>query len=167
MVKSSSDEASLSVLPFPRACGCCMIRPPAENPMDTLSKRDRSVRMSLVRGVDTKPEIKVRSIVHRLGYRYRLHVSKLPGKPDLVFPRLHKVLFVHGCFWHRHSGCSLARLPKSRLDFWKPKLDGNHSRDMRNASLLRRAGWRVSVVWECEIGKRDRLTRKIKRFLNA
>jgi DNA mismatch endonuclease (patch repair protein) len=135
--------------------------------MDTLSPRDRSVRMSLVRGADTKPEMKVRSLVHRLGFRYRLHVSKLPGKPDLVFPKRHKVLFVHGCFWHRHSGCSLARLPKSRLDFWKPKLDGNRNRDLRNASLLRRTGWKVCVVWECELRKSDRLKMKIERFLNA
>ena len=135
--------------------------------MDTLSPRDRSVRMALVRGADTKPEMKVRSIVHRLGYRYRLHVSKLPGKPDLVFPKLHKVLFVHGCFWHRHSGCSLARLPKSKLDFWKPKLEGNHSRDQRNAMQLRKIGWKVGVVWECELVKLNRLTAKIERFLNA
>jgi DNA mismatch endonuclease (patch repair protein) len=123
--------------------------------------------MSLVRGANTKPEMKVRSIVHRLGFRYRLHVSKLPGKPDLVFPKLHKVLFVHGCFWHRHSGCSLARLPKSRLDFWKPKLEGNRRRDLRNLSRLRRAGWKVGVVWECELAKSDRLKTKIERFLDA
>jgi DNA mismatch endonuclease (patch repair protein) len=135
--------------------------------MDTLSPRDRSVRMSLVRGADTKPEMKVRSIVHRLGFRYRLHVSKLPGKPDLVFPKLHKVLFVHGCFWHRHSGCLLARLPKSRLDFWKPKLEGNRKRDLLNAAQLRKAGWKVGIVWECELVKSDRLTTKIERFLDA
>jgi DNA mismatch endonuclease (patch repair protein) len=135
--------------------------------MDTLSPQDRSVRMSLVRGADTKPERKVRSIVHRLGFRYRLHVSKLPGKPDLVFPKLHKVLFVHGCFWHRHSGCSLARLPKSRLDFWEPKLEGNRKRDLLNAGRLRKAGWKVGVVWECELVKSDRLTTKIERFLDA
>jgi DNA mismatch endonuclease, patch repair protein len=123
--------------------------------------------MALVRGKDTQPERKVRSIVHRLGYRYRLHVSKLPGKPDLVFPKLHKVLFVHGCFWHRHSGCSLARLPKSRLNFWVPKLTANRRRDLRNAAQLRRTGWKAFVIWECELGKADRLEKKIKRFLDA
>jgi DNA mismatch endonuclease, patch repair protein len=123
--------------------------------------------MALVRGKDTQPERKVRSMVYGFGYRYRLHVSKLPGKPDLVFPKLHKVLFVHGCFWHRHLGCSLARLPKSRLDFWLPKLSANRQRDIRNAARLRRAGWRVCVIWECQLAKSDRLEKKIKRFLNA
>ena len=122
--------------------------------------------MALIRGTDTKPEMKVRSTAHRLGYRYKLHVSTLPGKPDLVFPKRHKVLFVHGCFWHRHSGCSLARLPKSRLDFWVPKLNANHRRDLKNAAQLRRAGWTVGVIWECEIGAADKLENKIKRFLN-
>ena len=120
--------------------------------MDTLSRRERSERMALIRGTDTKPEMKVRSTAHRLGYRYKLHVSTLPGKPDLVFPKRHKVLFVHGCFWHRHSGCSLARLPKSRLDFWVPKLNANHRRDLKNAAQLRRAGWTVGVIWEYEQG---------------
>jgi DNA mismatch endonuclease (patch repair protein) len=123
--------------------------------------------MSLVRGTDTKPEMKVRSIVHRLGFRYRLHDSSLPGKPDIVFPRLHKVLFVHGCFWHRHFGCSLGRLPKSRLDFWKPKLENNRDRDRRNVSRLRRAEWKVCIVWECEVSNPERLTNKVERFLNA
>ena len=122
--------------------------------------------MALIRGVDTKPEMTVRSIAHRLGYRYRLHVSTLPGKPDMVFPKLHKVLFVHGCFWHRHLGCSLARLPKSKLDFWIPKLSSNRKRDIRNAAELRRAGWKVGVIWECEISSADKLERKIKGFLN-
>jgi len=120
--------------------------------MDTLSRRERSERMALIRGTDTKPEMKVRSTAHRLGYRYKLHVSTLPGKPDLVFPKRHKGLFVHGCFWHRHSGCSLARLPKSRLDFWVPKLNANHRRDLKNAAQLRRAGWTVGVIWEYEQG---------------
>ncbi|MGO9404235.1 MAG: very short patch repair endonuclease [Terriglobales bacterium] len=135
--------------------------------MDTLTRQERSLRMSLVRGTDTKPEMAVRSTVHGLGYRYRLHVSKLPGKPDLVFPKLQKVLFVHGCFWHRHLGCSLARLPKSRLDFWVPKLTANRRRDRRNAAQLRKAGWKVCVVWECELSDTDRLEKKIKRFLDA
>ena len=123
--------------------------------------------MSLVRATNTKPELKVRSAVHRLGFRYKLHVSNLPGKPDLVFPKLHKVLFVHGCFWHRHSRCSLARLPKSRLDFWVPKLTANRERDIRNAARLRRAGWKVCVIWECELSKGDKAKQKLQRFLNA
>jgi DNA mismatch endonuclease, patch repair protein len=135
--------------------------------MDTLSRRQRSERMALIRGTDTKPELRVRSIVHRLGYRYRLHVPKMPGKPDLVFPKLHRVLFVHGCFWHRHLGCSLARLPKSRLNFWVPKLTENRQRDLKNAARLRRAGWKVRVIWECELSNADKLEKKITRFLNA
>lgn len=133
--------------------------------MDTLSRRERSLRMALVRGIDTKPELRVRSLVHSLGYRYRLHVSALPGRPDLVFPKRHKVLFVHGCFWHRHSGCTLARLPKSRMDFWLPKLTSNHERDRRNAAKLRKAGWKVCVVWECELKDLNKVTEKIARFL--
>ena len=104
--------------------------------MDTLTPSERSKRMGLIRGADTRPELRVRSIVHRCGYRYRLHVPALPGKPDLVFPRLRKVIFVHGCFWHRHPDCSLARLPKSRLHFWLPKLTHNRQRDIRNIRRL-------------------------------
>src|SRR5471032_1190886 len=104
---------------------------------DTLSRAERSERMSRVKGKDSKAELMVRSLTHRLGYRFRLHGSNLPGKPDLVFASREKVIFVHGCFWHRHSRCALARLPKSRLEFWKPKLDGNRARDKRNIKALR------------------------------
>jgi DNA mismatch endonuclease (patch repair protein) len=135
--------------------------------MDTLSRVERSKRMSLVRSTDTKPELLVRTIAHKSGYRYRLHVSKLPGKPDLVFPRLRKIVFIHGCFWHRHHACALARLPKSRLDFWVPKLTQNHERDLKNIAKLRRAGWRVKVIWECEISKIDRLEKRLRAFLGG
>src|SRR5262245_44191753 len=102
--------------------------------MDTLSASERSKRMALVRSKNTKPEVVVRKLVHSLGHRFRLHGRKLPGRPDLVFARQKKVLFVHGCFWHRHSDtrCALARLPKSRLEFWLPKLESNRLRDRRN-----------------------------------
>jgi DNA mismatch endonuclease (patch repair protein) len=121
--------------------------------------------MAAVRGKDTGPEMLVRRLAHSLGYRYRLHVRKLPGAPDLVFPGRKMIIFVHGCFWHRHPGCSLARLPKSRLDFWLPKLEGNHERDAKNVNLLRRDGWRVKVIWECETKKLGRLRAKIEKFL--
>ena len=134
---------------------------------DLLTQARRSALMSKIRGKDTKPEKEIRSIVHRLGFRYRLHVSELPGKPDLVFPKRRKVLFVHGCFWHRHLACSLARLPKSRLDFWVPKLTANRQRDTRNTARLRRAGWKTCVIWECELSEANKLEKKIKRFLNA
>lgn len=109
----------------------------------------------------------VRRLVHSLGYRYRLHRSDLPGRPDLVFPRHHVVIFIHGCFWHRHSdpACRLARLPKSRLDFWAPKLTANQIRDERNQQELARLGWRVLVVWECELGDRERLRARLETFL--
>ncbi len=122
--------------------------------------------MALVRGVDTKPELKVRKALHALGYRYRLHDKRLPGSPDLVFPGRRKVVFVHGCFWHRHEGCNLARLPKSRLDFWLPKLEGNRQRDVRKLEGLAELGWAATVVWECELRDMPRLTSRLVRFLN-
>ena len=123
--------------------------------------------MSRVRGRDTAPEEVIRRLVTSLGYRYRLHGRKLPGRPDLVFARRRRVIFVHGCFWHRHgsSRCRLARLPKSRLEFWRPKLEGNRQRDRRNLSALRRAGWRVLVIWECQLRDAAVLTRRIRTFL--
>lgn len=134
---------------------------------DSLSRAERSERMGRIRGTDTKPELTVRRLVHGLGFRYRLHDRKLPGKPDLVFAKSKKIIFVHGCFWHRHEdpGCKLARLPKSRLEFWLPKLEGNRIRDKKIMADLEKMGWNVMVVWECQIGKKARLTARIKRFL--
>ena len=136
--------------------------------MDTLTAAARSERMSRVRGTDTKPEILVRRLVHGMGFRYRLHVSCLPGKPDLVFPSRRKIIFVHGCFWHRHPGgrCKLARMPKSRLEFWKPKLEKNRGRDLKSQRALRRDGWKVLVLWECAIKSPD-LADTIREFLEA
>lgn len=134
---------------------------------DTLSPEARSERMSRVRGKDTKPEMAVRRTVHAMGYRYRLHRRDLPGIPDLVFGRLKKVIFVHGCFWHRHPDpkCKLARMPKSRLDFWRPKLEGNRRRDEAVQAELRGSGWRVMVVWECGIGHKEQLENSVREFL--
>ena len=114
---------------------------------------------------DTKPEMKVRRLVHRLGYRYRLHASEIAGKPDMVFPARRCVIFVSGCFWHRHRGCPLCRMPKTKLEFWEPKLEGNRKRDSRNQRKLRRDGWRVLVVWECQLTNEESLKRRIMRFL--
>ncbi|MGB9197358.1 MAG: DNA mismatch endonuclease Vsr [Terriglobales bacterium] len=133
--------------------------------MDTLSPAQRSRRMSLVRSKDTKPELRVRRIAHRLGYRFRLHQGHLPGKPDLVFTRLRKVVFVHGCFWHRHAGCPRTRTPKSRFDFWVPKLKGNRLRDLRNMNSLRRLGWKVQIIWECETEWPELIEKRLKGFL--
>jgi DNA mismatch endonuclease (patch repair protein) len=135
--------------------------------MDTVSAERRSEIMGRVRGKDTGPELVVRKLTHGLGYRYRLHRRDLPGQPDLVFPSRHKVIFVHGCFWHRHKGCALARMPKSRQDFWLEKLEGNAKRDGRNERALRLNGWGVMTVWECQLSDRDRLTTRIRRFLDA
>jgi DNA mismatch endonuclease, patch repair protein len=116
--------------------------------MDTLSRKERSRRMALIPGKDTKPELLVRRIVRSCGYRFRLNVAELPGKPDLVFPSRKKVIFVHGCFWHRHPGCAMARLPKTKLRFWLRKLTENRQRDLRNIARLRRRNWGVSVARE-------------------
>lgn len=110
--------------------------------------------MSKVRGKDTKPEMAVRSYLHRRGLRYRLHDRSLPGKPDLVFKSRRVVVFVHGCFWHGHPGCSKARIPKTREEFWRSKIETNAARDRRSIRRLRTLGWRVLVVWQCRISDR-------------
>lgn len=135
--------------------------------LDPLTVRERSERMSRIRSKDTKPEMLVRRIVHGLGYRYRLHASDLPGRPDLVFRPRRKVIFVHGCFWHRHEGCSRNRIPKSpeRQEFWRAKLDGNARRDRLNQAALREKGWDVLVIWECETKDVDRLVKEVTAFL--
>ena len=135
------------------------------SPLDTLSPEARSKRMSLVRGRDTKPELRVRGILRKLGYRYRLQYSGLPGKPDFAFPGKRKAIWVHGCFWHRYEDCSLARLPKGRHDFWVPKLEGNKERDLRDQDEVRQMGWQILVIWECELGNQASVESKIKRFL--
>lgn len=136
--------------------------------MDTLSVHARSERMSLIRSKNTKPELVVRRLVHSLGYRYRLHRKNLPGRPDLVFSSRRKVIFIHGCFWHRHPDphCNLARLPKTRLDFWVPKLEGNHRRDLEIQNQLEQGGWLVLTLWECQLNDLRSLEDNIKRFLD-
>jgi DNA mismatch endonuclease (patch repair protein) len=135
--------------------------------MDTLTAPERSARMARIRGKNTAPEMTVRRMVHGLGYRYRLHAEKLPGRPDLVFGPRRKVIFVHGCFWHRHDDplCKVAHLPKSRLEFWRPKLKANRDRDSRNQELLRAAGWKCLVLWECELGDPSALKGRLQSFL--
>ena len=132
--------------------------------MDRLSPAQRSALMSRVRGRDTKPEHAVRSIAHRLGYRYRLHVADLAGKPDLVFPSRRKIIFVHGCFWHRHR-CKRGALPSTNRSFWKEKLERNRSRDQKAIRTLKKAGWRVLVVWECRTRNSSALKARLGRFL--
>jgi DNA mismatch endonuclease, patch repair protein len=131
---------------------------------DPLSSEERSERMSRIRNADTKPEMVVRGLVYGMGYRYRLHRKDLPGKPDLVFQSRHKVIFVHGCFWHQH-GCSQYRMPRSKLDFWEPKLEGNRARDIRVRNALDMLGWQSLVVWECELKDMDALRQRVRVFL--
>lgn len=133
--------------------------------MDKLTKQRRSWNMSRIAGRDTSPERTVRSILHRLGYRFRLHRSDLPGKPDIVLPRYRTVVLVHGCFWHRHAGCRFAYTPKSNRQFWTAKFDGNKVRDKQVLRQLRRLNWRVIVIWECEARSSDILARKLERLL--
>jgi DNA mismatch endonuclease (patch repair protein) len=134
---------------------------------DSLNRVERSKRMAGIRSRDTGPEMIVRKLVHGMGFRYRLHGASLPGKPDLVFAGRKKVIFVHGCFWHRHpaKSCKLARLPKSRLDFWKPKLEGNRTRDRRTKSELRKLGWEVLTIWECQLRNIDSVSLRVRSFL--
>ena len=134
--------------------------------MDRLTKERRSWLMSRVGGKDTAPEMIVRKLLHGLGYRYRLHVAGMPGKPDMVLPSRRKVVFVHGCFWHAHS-CRLGKTPKTNVDFWQGKAATNAARDAKNSRLLAADGWRVLVVWQCEIKNIAKLERRLIRFLGA
>lgn len=129
----------------------------------------RSRQMALVRSKNTKPEMTVRRLVHSMGYRYRLHAKGLPGKPDLTFGPRRAAIFVHGCFWHRHDdpSCRLSRLPRSRLDFWGPKLQGNAARDLRNVAALEAAGWRVLTIWECQMKDLTALQQRLRSFLEC
>ena len=135
--------------------------------MDTFSRAQRSKIMRLVRSQDTKPEMAVRRLAHGLGYRFRLHRKDLPGKPDLVFPSRRKIIFVHGCFWHQHRCKRGNRIPSSRQEYWLAKLQGNAARDKIVVRKLRKLGWGVLVVWECQTkpNKLDRLANRIARFL--
>jgi DNA mismatch endonuclease (patch repair protein) len=120
--------------------------------------------MSRIRGKDTKPEIAVRSLLHKLGYRFRLKSCSLPGRPDIVLPKYHAVVFVHGCFWHRHSGCRFAYAPKSRVEFWNTKFECNVARDRLVYVELDTLNWHHLTVWECELRDKASLTLKIEEF---
>jgi DNA mismatch endonuclease (patch repair protein) len=134
---------------------------------DKLSPERRSANMRNIRSKHTSPEMTVRRLVHAMGFRYRLHVPELPGKPDLVFPRLRKIIEVHGCFWHQHQGCIDSRVPTSRVEYWRPKLAGNVGRDRKNQSDLKKMGWKVLTLWECDIKESTKLISRINRFLSV
>ncbi|WP_111748844.1 very short patch repair endonuclease [Salinisphaera orenii] len=136
---------------------------------DVLTPKQRSYAMSQIRGKDTKPELVLRKSLHALGFRYGLHSSNLPGKPDLVFRRYGAVCFVNGCFWHRHSGCRYMTTPANRQEFWEAKFDANVARDRRDQSRLMDTGWRVAVIWECQL-KRHQLpdtVHQLSRWITA
>jgi DNA mismatch endonuclease, patch repair protein len=132
---------------------------------DVFSSEKRSQIMSRVRGTNTRPEVIVRSIIHRMGFRYRLHRRDLPGIPDIVLSKLGKVVLVHGCFWHGHPRCRKSARPQSNSDFWIKKLDRNIARDKANQRALRRLGWRVLVVWECQLKSVGVVQKRLKAFL--
>jgi DNA mismatch endonuclease (patch repair protein) len=133
--------------------------------VDSVSATRRSEIMSRVHSKNTGPEMTVRRLIHKAGFRYRLHVSNLPGQPDLVFPKRKKIIFIHGCFWHAHIGCRRARIPKSRTSFWESKFASNKARDERDILALSKNGWDVLVLWECEL-RDSGLLEKIKEFLS-
>lgn len=131
---------------------------------DHLSSAERSAHMRRIRKVDTKPELIVRQAAHAAGLRFRLHRSDLPGSPDLVFSGRRIALFVHGCFWHQHDSCRLSRQPKSRLEYWLPKLRRNQERDREAAASLAALGWHVMIVWECETADSAMLDRRMREI---
>jgi DNA mismatch endonuclease (patch repair protein) len=132
---------------------------------DIVDRERRSRMMARIGPRHTKPELAVRRLLHRLGFRFRLHRRDLPGRPDLVLARHRLVIFVHGCFWHRHASCSNCTMPKTRPEFWSTKFDQNVARDARNVAALRRSGWRVITIWECETERPHELERRVQRLL--
>ncbi|MBO9445732.1 very short patch repair endonuclease [Ruegeria sp. R14_0] len=135
--------------------------------VDIVDAETRSHMMRNIRGKDTKPELLLRHALHARGFRYRLHHKQLPGRPDLVFPKYGAAVFVHGCFWHRHQGCPKATTPGTREEFWQEKFAKNIARDRRNLNQLQEAGWRVLVVWECELSRSsiDQTVNRVSRWL--
>ena len=133
--------------------------------MDRIPANRRSENMRRIRSSNTKPELVVRSMLHKLGYRFRLHYKNLPGRPDLVFVSRRKAIFVHGCFWHQHKGCADGRLPKSQTGYWLPKLAGNQERDRLRRGQLRRLGWHSLAVWDCQTKDREKLEKRLLAFL--
>lgn len=135
--------------------------------MDHVSRERRSHIMRLVKTADTKPEIAVRRILHRLGFRFRLHCGTLPGRPDVVLPKWLTIVLIHGCFWHRHAGCPKATTPKTKRRYWIKKFDTNVKRDRRVHAQLEELGWRVCVVWQCELSSPEKLAARLDAFIRG
>ena len=132
---------------------------------DIFTKAERSRIMSRVTGKNTKPEILVRKMIHAMGFRFRIHRKDLPGRPDIVLPRFHKAIFVHGCFWHGHKGCIRATRPTTNTDFWNKKIDSNMKRDRRNKEALKKDGWESLAIWACQLQNPETITNRIFNFL--
>lgn len=132
--------------------------------MDVVDEQTRSRMMAGIRGKDTKPELALRRALHARGFRYRIHADNVPGKPDLIFPKFRAVIFVHGCFWHRHEGCRFATTPSTRPDFWQTKFAANVARDIAVRGVLAREGWRVATVWECALRKMEQTSMTADRL---
>jgi DNA mismatch endonuclease (patch repair protein) len=135
--------------------------------VDTISRERRGENMRRIKSKGMKPEMAVRRLVHSMGYRYRLHSKELPGKPDLVFPSLKRIIDVRGCFWHQHRGCIDSHVPKSNADYWGPKLERNKNRDRQNARKWQKLGWRQLTIWECEVSGVPALSAKLRAFLEG
>ena len=150
---------------YMKKCPPRNVGPACDEMADSVSRQERSMIMSRVRSRDTRPEKRVRSILHSLGYRFRLSTRAVPGHPDIVFSRRHKVIFVHGCFWHRHLGCPKTRIPKSNTEFWIAKFQENVARDKRVMELIGHEGWQSLVLWECETNSIPLVVNRVKCFL--
>ncbi len=134
---------------------------------DSISKERRSWNMSRIKSKDTSPELYVRSTLHQAGFRFRLHVKEMPGKPDIVLPKYKTVIFVHGCFWHRHPGCSRSTTPSSNTDYWKTKFERNVERDKKEKEKLHNEGWNVVIIWECEVKEKTKETISFLKKLHS
>ena len=134
--------------------------------MDRISGEHRSWNMSRIKSSNTKPEIIVRSLLHNMGYRFRIHRKDLPGKPDIVLPRYKSVIFVHGCFWHRHKGCKNAASPKTKKTFWREKFRANVERDRKVQKEMKSMGWKIQIIWECELSDPEEVRKSLKSHLN-
>lgn len=135
--------------------------------VDTLTPSKRSAVMAAVKSTDTAPELFVRRLLHKMGFRFRIHRKDLPGKPDIVLPRHKKIIFVHGCFWHGHAGCSKLRMPASNTDYWVNKIRGNVDRNSKHIKQLTEAGWIVLVIWECELESTARVEKILAQFMRG
>ena len=134
--------------------------------MDVLSRTKRSENMRRIRSRDTSPELALQALIRSLGIAYRKHADNLPGRPDLVFLKHRKAIFIHGCFWHLHGRCKTARIPKTRRSYWVPKLEGNKKRDIRIRAKLRKLGWAVLTIWECQMSDSERIRKRVSHFLS-